>query len=242
VYQDWLFKDHPSGFRLRYRRSGGGYEVSRDGESWSPVPSVTQITALLNKNLHEWAVRQVVEYLDGALVPGLVIDGAERARILKEAAEAHRRAAREAAGRGQSFHTWAEAFLKGLAPPLPEEEPFRGMALSLTGWWEENGGKLVRSEEAVFHPHHLYAGRVDLVATLGGRLYVVDLKTSSRAYPEHLLQVGGYALALWEEGVRVEGGLVLCLREGFVPEEVPLEEAAEAFLGLLAVHRFLKGL
>ncbi len=73
MYQDWLFKDHPSGWRLRYRRNGGGYEASRDGENWQPVPSVTQITGLLNKNLHEWAVRQVVEYLKGELVPGLVL-------------------------------------------------------------------------------------------------------------------------------------------------------------------------
>ncbi|SDF40410.1 mitochondrial genome maintenance exonuclease 1, partial [Thermus arciformis] len=33
---------------------------------------------------------------------------------------------------------------------------------------------------------------------------------------------------------------VLALREGLSLQEVPLEEAAQAFLGLLAVHRFLK--
>ncbi|SDF42871.1 mitochondrial genome maintenance exonuclease 1, partial [Thermus arciformis] len=35
---------------------------------------------------------------------------------------------------------------------------------------------------------------------------------------------------------------VLALREGLSLQEVPLEEAAQAFLGLLAVHRFLEGL
>ena len=71
---------------------------------------------------------------------------------------------------------------------------------------------------------------------------VVDLKTSPQAYPEHLLQVGAYALALREEGLAVEGGFVVALREGMKVAEVPLEEAGEAFLGLLAVHRFLEGL
>lgn len=73
MYQEWLFKDCPGGWRLRYRRNGGGYEVSRDGERWERVPSVTEVTGRLNKNLQDWAVRQVVEYLRGELVPGLVL-------------------------------------------------------------------------------------------------------------------------------------------------------------------------
>lgn len=242
AYQDLLFKDHPSGWRLRYRRNGGGYEASQDGERWIPVPSVTQVTALLNKNLQEWAVRQVVKYLEGELQPGLVLSPEEVERLLREAGTAHRRAAQGAAGRGASLHGWAEAYLKGLNPPLPEEEPLRKMCLSLREWWEGNGGHPLRSEEVVFHPQHLYAGRADLVARFGGRVVVVDLKTSSRVYPEHLLQVGAYALALKAEGVEVEGGLVLSLGDGLRVEEVPWEEAAEAFLGLLRVHAFLRGL
>lgn len=33
AYQDWLFKDHPRGWRIRYRRDGRGYEASFSG--WS---------------------------------------------------------------------------------------------------------------------------------------------------------------------------------------------------------------
>lgn len=240
MYQDWLFKDCPGGWRLRYRRNGGGYEASRDGERWEKVPSVTEVTGRLNKNLQDWAVRQVVEYLQGELVPGLVLTEEEVNRLLDGASKAHRLAAQRAAGRGADLHAWAEAYLKGQRPPFPEEEPLRGMALALADWWDGNGGEALRSEEAVFHPEHRYAGRVDLVARLGGRVVVVDLKTSPRAYPEHLLQVGAYALALRAEGVAVEGGFVLALREGLSLQEVPLEEAAQAFLGLLAAHRFLK--
>ncbi|BDG20215.1 hypothetical protein TthSNM11_24180 (plasmid) [Thermus thermophilus] len=242
MYQDWLFKDCPGGWRLRYRRNGGGYEASRDGERWERVPSVTEVTGRLNKNLQDWAVRQVVEYLRGELVPGLVLTEEEVGRVLEGAAKAHHRATRSAAGRGTDLHTWAEAHFKGLNPPFPEAEPLRGMALALADWWDGNGGEALRSEEAVFHPEHRYAGRVDLVARLGGRLVVVDLKTSARVYPDHLLQVGAYALALRAEGVEVAGGFVLALRDGLQVAQVPLEEAAEAFLGLLAVHRFLEGL
>jgi len=240
VAEELLVKEFPQGWKLRYRKAGGGYEVSRDGLEWESIPSVTEITGILGKNLHEWAVRQVITYLEKELVPGahLTQDGVER--ILQEASRAHHKAAQKAAERGTDFHAWAEAYLKGLDPPLPEEEPARGMAQSLSAWWKENGGELLRSEEAVFHPDHLYAGRVDLVARLGGKLFVVDLKTSARAYPEHFLQVGGYALALRREGVEVEGGLVLALRDGLRVAEVPLDGAMEAFLGLLAVHSFLK--
>jgi genome maintenance exonuclease 1 len=240
VTEGWLVKEFAQGWKLRYRKAGGGYEVSRDGLEWESVPSVTEITGLLGKNLQEWAVRQVIAYLEGELVPGVHLTQGEVERILQEASRAHHKAAQKAAGRGTDFHAWAEAYLKGLNPPLPEEEPARGMAQSLSSWWEENGGELLRSEEAVFHPEHRYAGRVDLVTRLGGKLFVVDLKTSARAYPEHFLQVGGYALALRSEGVEVEGGLILALRDGLQVTEVPLDGAMEAFLGLLAVHRFLK--
>jgi len=239
VYQDWLFKECPGGWRLRYRRNGGGYEASRDGVRWEKVPSVTEITGLLNKNLQEWAVRQVVAYLEGELVPGVVLTEEEVERILQEAGRAHHQAAQRAAGRGTDLHAWAEALFRGEAPPLPEEEPARSMALELSAWWQGNGGELLRSEEAVFHPEHRYAGRVDLVARLGGRLVVVDLKTSARVYPEHLLQVAAYALALRAEGVEVAGGFVLALRDGLQVAQVPLEEAAEAFLGLKRVWDFL---
>ena len=214
--------------------------MSRDGLEWENIPSVTEVTALLGKNLQEWAVRQVVAYLEKELVPGVRLTQDEVGRILQEASRAHHRVAQKAAGRGTDFHAWAEAYLRGLDPPLPEEEPTRGMAQSLSSWWEGSGGELLRSEEAVFHPEHRYAGRVDLVARLGGKLFVVDLKTSARAYPEHFLQVGGYALALRAEGVEVEGGLIVALRDGLRVAEVPLDGAMEAFLGLLAVHRFLK--
>ncbi|GAA6732801.1 hypothetical protein YIM73518_25650 [Thermus brockianus] len=242
AYQEWLFKDHPSGWRIRYKRDGRGYEASQDGHGWHPVPSVTQITSLLNKNLQEWAVRQVVEYLKGELVPGLVLTPEEVERIISGASQAHRTASQAAASRGTTFHAWAEAYLKGHNPPWPEEEPLRSMALTLAAWWEGNGGTRLLSEEVVFHPGHLYAGRVDLVASLGGRLVVLDLKTSPRAYPEHLLQVGAYALALREEGLPVAGGLVLALREGLSIAEVPLEQAAEAFLGLRRAFAFLQAL
>ena len=128
MYQDWLFKECPGGWRLRYRRNGGGYEASRDGVRWEKVPSVTEITGLLNKNLQEWAVRQVVAYLEGELVPGLVLTEEEVERILQEAGRAHHQAAQRAAGRGTDLHAWAEALFRGEAPPLPEEEPARSMA------------------------------------------------------------------------------------------------------------------
>lgn len=238
--EGWLVKEFAQGWKLRYRKSGGGYQVSRDGLEWESVPSVTEITGLLGKNLQEWAVRQVIAYLEGELVPGTHLTQDEVGRILQEASQAHHRVAQKAAGRGTDFHAWAEAYLKGLNPPLPEEELARSMAQNLSAWWEENRGEVLRSEEAVFHPDHLYAGRVDLVTRLRDKLFVVDLKTSARVYPEHFLQVGGYAMALRAEGVEVEGGLVLALRDGLQVVEVPLEGAIQAFLGLLAVYRFLK--
>lgn len=56
------------------------------------------------------------------LVPRMVLSQEKPDHILQEAATAHRRVAHGVAGRGAVPHRWAEAYLKGLDPRLPEEE------------------------------------------------------------------------------------------------------------------------
>lgn len=241
AYETWLFADAPDGWKVRRRPRGGGYQASRDGERWIPIPSVTEITGILHKNLQEWAVRQVVAYLEEELQPGLVLSPEEIARILKGAGEAHRRAARRSAGQGTDLHAWARSFLQDPSLPLPPP-PLDGPALRFRRWWEGMGGRVHLQERVLLHPEELYAGRVDLVVEGKEGLLVVDLKTGGRIYPEHHLQVAGYALALRRAGWPITGGLVVALGgEDPVVEGVDLEGAGAAFLGLRRAYRYLGG-
>jgi predicted RecB family nuclease len=55
-------------------------------------------------------------------------------------------------------------------------------------------------EQVVWSDRHRYAGTVDLVARVEGRLTVVDYKSGKRVYQEAHLQLAAYAAALAEMG------------------------------------------
>jgi hypothetical protein len=54
----------------------------------------------------------------------------------------------------------------------------------------------VAIEELVVNHEFRYAGRFDMLAAIDGQKTLVDIKTSKREYRSHLLQLGGYAMAM----------------------------------------------
>lgn len=74
-------------------------------------------------------------------------------------------------------------------------------------WWESGETKRVlQSEKVIYSRSMKYAGTFDLLADIGGKLYLLDVKTTNVSkkapmgiYPEMFLQLGGYSYALREE-------------------------------------------
>lgn len=73
-------------------------------------------------------------------------------------------------------------------------------------------------EQSVISNIHKFGGRVDLVAPIRYKnnddhmpFLVVDIKTSKSVYDKHLLQLGGYYIALVEQGIKPDAGAILLI-------------------------------
>lgn len=75
-------------------------------------------------------------------------------------------------------------------------------------------------ETTVINREERYAGKFDLLAPSNDVLTLFDIKTSRSVYDTHLLQLGGYAAALWSNGVEVEQAAIITLH--YKPENNPL--------------------
>uniref|UniRef100_A0A7C5VJP3 PD-(D/E)XK endonuclease-like domain-containing protein n=1 Tax=Thermus caliditerrae TaxID=1330700 RepID=A0A7C5VJP3_9DEIN len=171
----------------------------------------------------------------------LALDLVAQGASPEEARQAHAAVKRKASLTGQNLHRFVEAFLRGEAPSLPEGEEGK-KAAAFAAWWREQRARVVALEEVVAHPAKGFYGRLDLLAEMGSRLILVDVKATSGFRPQGEIQLGGYALALeawW--GVRPEEGLLLRVKgEGVEARRVDLEAAREAFAAALTLYRFLE--
>lgn len=66
-------------------------------------------------------------------------------------------------------------------------------------------------EHIVINRDEKYAGKFDLLAPSGGKPTLFDIKTSRRVYETHLLQLGGYAAALWSNDVDLQQAAIVSL-------------------------------
>jgi hypothetical protein len=72
--------------------------------------------------------------------------------------------------------------------------------MAFQDWAREADVRPLAIEQTVYHPRLGYAGTLDLVAHVGGKLAVVDFKTSKSVYAESHLQNIAYQDALIEMG------------------------------------------
>lgn len=221
-------------------KEGQGYYLIQDGVQ-KPLASVTTIVRTIGKDFSRWAVGQALLAVRSWIEErGLPKGDEEWNALFEEAKKAPYRKAGEAASRGTQVHAWLEGYLQGVSLPPPPglEAPCRALA----GLMGELKVRPIAQEFLVAHPEEEYAGTVDLLAEVDGRLSVVDYKVTRAVYPEHHLQVGAYALALRAEGYPVERGYILHFERESGESKlhpVELEEAMEAWLGLVRVWRFL---
>jgi hypothetical protein len=163
------------------------------------VPSVTNVLSMLAKPaLVGWAAKEVATLaadLRGSLGS---MEHSEVVTLLKGAAN---RRSTKAAGRGTDVHQYLEYCLRGWEPePLDETaEQYRyGAEMFL----EHEAPELIEAEITMFQP--LYAGTADAVVRMGGRVALIDFKTSKGIYPEASLQLAALAACeLWHDGTDV---------------------------------------
>ena len=110
----------------------------------------------------------------------------------KAAQEATERSARE----GTMLHEAVEGLLLNKDPEIPTE--VAPAVAAFKEFWAKNSiavsPELV--ERRIVNYDHRYAGTVDAIALIGGKLGVLDIKTSQSVYRDYCLQTSAYMDAL----------------------------------------------
>ena len=76
-------------------------------------------------------------------------------------------------------------------------------------WLEGHDLKPMLLEQPLVSDEHHYGGTIDILANLDGEPTLIDLKTSSGIYEEHIFQVGAYWKLCDEAGQKITGARIL---------------------------------
>lgn len=162
---------------------------------------VTTATGMMDKSraLMIWAGRLTKDYLVDLLQSGKTIDELD----IEQAINQHNVKREEAATIGSLVHDWAEQYIKGLNPEVPEDESVQNGVTAFLRWANENDIRFISSEKRVYSRKYNYVGTMDCSFTMGKEdhkiIHAGDFKTSSGIYPEMAMQVSAYQHAEAEE-------------------------------------------
>lgn len=107
------------------------------------------------------------------------------------------------------------------------------------------GMNIIEKECTVYSAKHKYAGSVDAVAEMNGKVIVLDWKTSNNIHPDHAFQVSAYAKAYEEmTGKDVKEAWVVRFekherKKAQVKEVADVDEAFKTFLAARSLFRGL---
>ena len=158
-------------------KNGKEYDLEYDDKAHSykvegvKVPSVTRVVdGCFPKDLTHWA---------------LSIGQEEYDKVINDALEV-----------GNDTHQWIEDYINyGHACTEPEDYISKSVNAFLD-WTTEYNPEWVDAERKVYCDKYKYAGTVDAVAKINGRVCVIDFKTSKKIYKPYHLQVTAYAQAI----------------------------------------------
>ena len=132
-----------------------------------------------------------------------------------------------AARRGTAIHNAVENFTTfGVQDIAPQ---YAGYFQSFLQWWELRKPEPLAMEHKVYHKILRYAGTADLICVIGGRLTLVDYKSSAQVNSKLCaVQLEGYDRAFESQGVKVDDRLILHLsKSGY--QEVPFQRSSKCW-------------
>ena len=154
-------------------KNGKEYSLDYDDEAHSykvegvKIPSVTRIVdACFPKHLVDWALNVGEE---------------EYHRIIDEALDI-----------GNYTHEWIEDYINRITFYRKANPSI----IAFLKWETKFKPEWIDSERKIYCDKYQYAGTVDAVAKINGRVCVIDFKTSKKIYKPYHLQVTAYAQAI----------------------------------------------
>ncbi|AJT40806.1 PD-(D/E)XK nuclease family protein [Psychromicrobium lacuslunae] len=182
------------------------------------VPSITTVIGMQAMDLSGWAGYMAASKL--AAHPGLVeaAGRSEKLRpLVREAANAAENYRNEAAARGDRVHFYAEQVaLRALdreheveraQAELAEHQEQR-FAQAFDAWWQEYRVQPLAPEVTIWNQSVGYAGTLDLVAEISGRLCLIDYKTKGTDRNGELKAVDPKVVMQLVAGMKAEESLL----------------------------------
>lgn len=159
-------------------------------ETGETFVSVTTVLDVIDKPaLMRWAAKKVAEYAVTERDNWDRLDAAAAVDLLKGAPW---RYTEERIELGTSVHAATEAYMKGENGPVYPGE-VAGYMAQFMDFLKTAKPTIEQAEVSVYNRKHAYAGTLDLLCQMDGRLLLIDYKTGKRAYPEAELQLAAYA-------------------------------------------------
>lgn len=183
---------------------GRVYEIETP-QGLARYPSVTTLIdeGTSSKGLMYWSANCVVEYIQDHLDDirnGIItaddID-LERAKLY------HQEKSQEALDIGSEVHNIIEQWIKEKLmgwelAVVPSSEEASNSLKAFFKWVDDVSFTPLASELTVYSHKHRYAGTLDCVARINGKVYVIDFKTSKAHYDTASYQISAYRKALCE--------------------------------------------
>jgi hypothetical protein len=214
-------------------------KLERNPRGWydvNGVPMISSTTVLkkLEKEaLHPWIAKATAEQIRDFVLQPIIrgemtptqLGEMDLDLLMKEAKQAHERMKKDAADMGSLIHKVIEEYYAGkqdkdLLNVYTRNIPdLTAPILAFMKWEEDYKIKPIRAEHTVYSATNVYAGTLDLecIAEIpgvdAGPLHIlVDFKSSSGVYDEHILQLASYVFAAEEMlGEDLEGGMIVRL-------------------------------
>ncbi len=214
-------------FQLVFDPDVHSYKV--DGEK---VPSVTKvIDACFPKHLTDWAVAEGADFFKASLEPyrlaptedsgTFMLPARVVTHIYKGIQTAYKAIGKDAAQIGTIVHDWIESAIKykmngGAAPKTPKGDEVGNCIKAYKDWSRERKPVWLQTEQKIYYHDpggvNCYAGTVDAIAEVDGKLCVIDFKTSKKIYKPYHLQVAAYAQAIaMQDQIDMPMGMILRL-------------------------------
>jgi hypothetical protein len=128
---------------------------------------------------------------------------------------------RTAGDRGRKFHEYCGLALKGklsddmLQWVRAENHKMHDNLMQFIKWSSGEMKKVIISEKRYFDDKRLICGKPDIVAELkDGKTHLIDIKSSSKIYRSHFMQLAAYDYLLRENGIKVHDCMILHIYSG----------------------------
>ena len=216
------------------------------------LTGVTTILAVRQKDfLKWWTVKLMYETLLPRLKDVQGIDQNKWDEILTEAKKAHTVKSKEALVSGKLAHDWIEHYIGEKLgtmkiQEMPDDEKAQQSIKQFLEWENKNEVEWLYSELPVCDPINKYAGTLDFIAKINGKITLGDFKTSSMISEDYYLQTAAYQncvepLIYGDE--KIEQRAILRIpKDGkefeYQVVPTPYEFDRDTFLHLREVHRW----